>query len=150
MNQQQNISIIPTDNAKKPFLALRRSCTTGQPVWLYAGTRAGISRAYYRACKKESTRVRWWCNRLKRRQQNIRLVLDELIGSLPILGTVTKQQRKALRELRSIANEPVACDTAFHSNFLTERRRREQHCEQMRRQREREQRGKVENTCYDK
>lgn len=150
MNQQQNISIIPTNDAKKPFLAIRRSCTTGQAIWLHRGTRASISRAYYRTCKKESARVRWWCNRLKRRQQNIRLVLDELVGSLPILGTMTKQQRKALRELRSIEVEPVACDTAFHSNFLTERRRREQYREQMRRQREREQQEKTENQRYDK
>lgn len=138
MNQNPLITTIQTKDEKKPCLTVRRSCTTGQALWMHRGTKESIRRAYYRACKREMTRVRWWGNRLKRRSQNLRKMLDELLFAQPILAPMTEQQRTAIRVLQKMEAEPVACDTSFRSHIRTERRRREAHYEQIRQQRERD------------
>lgn len=111
MNKQRYTTTIETGDSRKPVLAVYYSQVTGQAMWLYRGTRDGIKKAYYRARKREVRRQCSWKNRLKRREQNIRSVIDELLFMQPILTPMSSQQRKALRELKSIATAPVACGT---------------------------------------
>ncbi|MBQ9646123.1 MAG: hypothetical protein IJV24_07190 [Prevotella sp.] len=125
---------------QNPITIIRRSCTTGQVVWIYQGpTKKAANQAYRRARLKEQSRVRWWGKRMARRAANIKAFLDELIAALPIVGDLTPAQRQAIRTLQTIADSPPPCDTAFHNHCRTERRRRQRDKEIRRKMREREQ-----------
>lgn len=143
----------------KPITIIRRSCTTGQAVWIYQGpTHEAARQAYYRARRKEQTRVRWWAKRVAQRSANIKAFIDRLVASLPIVGNITPEQQQAIRTLQAILDEPSPCDTAFYNHCQQEIRRRKRDSEIRRRMREREQQERIAketainkyNPCYDK
>lgn len=140
------------------------SRVTGQVVWLYQGqSREGMKRKYYRTVESERKRKRQWPKLQQARQANIRQLLDECMAALPILGTLTKAQREAIKALQQLAeNVPEFCSPFLdhdrerrHQNYL-EKRRRHYWKDADFRQHERERRRKKpqtenrDNPCYDK
>lgn len=140
------------------------SRVTGQAVWLYQGqSREGMKRKYYRTVESERKRRRQWPKLQQARQTNIRHLLDECMAALPILGTLTKAQREAIKTLQQITSDvPEFCSPFLdhdrerrHQNYLEKRRRRYWKDADFR-QHERERRHKkpqtenCDNTCYDK
>jgi len=140
------------------------SCVTGQAVWVYQGqSRKGMKRKYYRTVASERKRKQQWAKLLKARQANIRHLLDECMAALPILGTLTKEQREAIRTLQHMIDNPPEFSSPLlehdrerrHQNNLEKRRRRYWKDADFR-QRERERRRKkpqmknLQNPDYDK
>lgn len=108
------------------------SSVTGQAVWLYQGlSREGMRRKYYRTVESERRRQRQWPKLQQARQENIRLLLSECMDALPILGTLTKAQREAIKTLQQMADDmPEFCSPFLdhdrerrHQNYLEKRRR---------------------------
>jgi len=140
------------------------SCVTGQAVWLYQGqSREGMKRKYYRMVEIERKRRRQWPKLQQVRQTNIRYLLDECMAALPILGTLTKAQREAIRMLQQMTGKsPEFCSPFLdhdrerrHQNNLEKRRRRywkdadfRQH--ERERRRKKPQTGEYDNRNYDK
>ena len=120
-----------TPNA--PVTVIRYSCVTGQAVWLYTGpTKAAMTKAYYRTVQRERKRQRQYPKVQQRRQANIRRLLDECIAALPLLGDLTREQKQAIRTLRTMADNPPP----FSSPLLEhDRERRHQYRLKLRRQR---------------
>lgn len=109
------------------------SSVTGQAVWRYQGqSREGMRRKYYRTVESERKRQRQWPKLQQARQANIRLLLSECMAALPILGTLTKVQREAIKTLQQMADDiPEFCSPFLdhdrerrHQNYLEKRRRR--------------------------
>ncbi len=109
------------------------SCVTGQAVWVYQGqSRKGMKRKYYRTVASERKRKQQWAKLLKARQANIRHLLDECMAALPILGTLTKEQREAIRTLQHMIDNPPEFSSPLlehdrerrHQNNLEKRRQR--------------------------
>lgn len=140
------------------------SRVTGQAIWLYQGqSRTGMKRKYYRTVESERKRRRQWPKLQQARQTNIRQLLDECMDALPILGTLTKAQREAIKTLQQMTDDmPEFCSHFLdhdrerrHQNFL-EKRRRHYWKDADFRQHERERRRKKpqtenrDNPRYDK
>ena len=140
------------------------SRVTDQAVWVYQGqSKDGMKRKYYRTVAIERKRKRQWPKLQQARQANIRQLLDECMAALPILGTLTKAQREAIKALQQLAeNVPEFCSPFLdhdrerrHQNYL-EKRRRHYWKDADFRQHERERRRKKpqtenrDNPCYDK
>lgn len=109
------------------------SCVTGQAVWVFQGqSRQGMKRKYYRTVASERKRKQQWARLLKARQANIRHLLDECMAALPILGTLTKEQREAIRTLQHMIDNPPEFSSPLlehdrerrHQNNLEKRRQR--------------------------
>ena len=109
------------------------SSVTGQAVWLYQGqSRDGMRRKYYRTVESERKRRRQWPKLQQTRQANIRQLLSECMADLPILGTMTNVQRKAIKALQQMADDMPEFYSPFldhdrerrHQNYLEKRRRR--------------------------
>ena len=109
------------------------SKVTGQAVWVYQGqSREGMRRKYYRTVESERKRRRQWAKLQQARQANIRQLLSESMGAMPILGTLTKAQREAIKTLQQMADDmPEFCSPFLehdrerrHQNYLEKRRRR--------------------------
>lgn len=108
------------------------SRVTGQAVWVYQGqSKEGMKRKYYRTVESERKRRRQWPKLQQARQTNIRQLLSECMAAMPILGTLTKAQREAIRTLQHmIDNPPEFCSPLLdhdrerrHQNYLEKRRR---------------------------
>lgn len=140
------------------------SRVTGQAVWVYQGqSKDGMKRKYYRTVESERKRRRQWPKRQRTRQTNIRQLLSECMAALPILGTLTKAQREAIKTLQQMTDDmPEFCSPFLdhdserrHQNYL-EKRRRHYWKDADFRQHERERRRKKpqtenrDNPCYDK
>jgi hypothetical protein len=130
------------------------SCVTGQAVWIYEGqSREGMRRKYYRTVESERKRRRQWPKLQRTRQTNILQMLDECMAALPILGTLTKAQREAIKTLQQMADDmPEFCSPFLdhdrerrHQNYL-EKRRRHYWKDEAFRQHERERRRKKPQT----
>ena len=107
---------------------IRRSCLTGKAVWLYRGhgTKRHADKTYCEACRLESKRIHRWCETKARRQKRITGFLNYLTSCLPILCTLTAEQRNAIRELQAIAAQEIRPDRAFYEHFKEIRRRRKE------------------------
>lgn len=108
------------------------SCVTGQAVWVYQGlSRQSMKRKYYRTVAIERKRRRQWPKLQQARQKNIRNLLDECMAALPILVTLTKEQREAIKTLQQMADDMSEFCSPFldhdrerrHQNYLEKRRR---------------------------
>lgn len=108
------------------------SSVTGQAIWIYRGqSREGMRRKYYRTVESERRRQRQWPKLQQARQANICLLLSECMAALPILGTLTKAQREAIKTLQQMADDmPEFCSPFLdhdrerrHQNYLEKRRR---------------------------
>ena len=140
------------------------SRVTGQAIWHYQGqSRDGMKRKYYRTVASERKRRRQWPKLQQARQTNIHHLLSECMADLPILGTLTKAQREAIKTLQQMADDmPEFCSPFLdhdrerrHQNYL-EKRRRHYWKDADFRQHERERRRKkpqmknLQNANYDK
>lgn len=140
------------------------SCVTGQAVWVYQGqSKEGMKRKYYRTVAIERKRKQQWPKLQQTRQANIRQLLSECMAALPILGTLTKAQREAIRTLQHMIDNPPEFSSPLldhdrerrHQNYL-EKRRRHYWKDADFRQHERERRRKkpqmknLQNHDYDK
>lgn len=147
---------------------IKYSCITQQAVWLYIGpTKKSMLRAYYRTVERERNRQHQWPKVQQRWRANITRLLDECIASLPLLGTLTKSQREAIRTLRTMADNPPEFSSPLldhdrerrHQNRLKTRRQRywkDAAYRQQNKERLRERRQKIKqeenkhNENYDK
>lgn len=109
------------------------SRVTGQAVWVYQGqSKDGMKRKYYRTVESERKRKRQWPKLQQTRQANIRQLLSECMAALPILGTLTKAQREAIRTLQHMIDNPPEFSSPLldhdrerrHQNYLEKRRQR--------------------------
>lgn len=109
------------------------SRVTGQAVWVYQGqSKDGMKRKYYRTVASERKRKQQWPNRQRTWQAGIRNLLDECMAALPILGTLTKAQREAIRTLQHMIDNPSEFSSPMldhdrerrHQNYLEKRRQR--------------------------
>lgn len=130
------------------------SCVTGQAVWLYQGqSREGMRRKYYRTVERERKRRRQWPKLQQTRQANIRQLLSECMAAMPILGTLAKAQREAIKTLQQMADDMPEFSSPLldhdrerrHQIYLEKRRRRYWKDESFR-QHERERRRKKPQT----
>lgn len=140
------------------------SCVTGQAVWLYQGqSREAMRRKYYRTVESERERKRQWAKLQQAWKAGIIHLLDECQAALPILGTLTKAQREAIKTLQQMAHNPPEFCSPFlehdkerrHQNYLDKRRRRywkdadfRQH--ERERRRKKPQTEQQQNNHYDK
>ena len=129
-----------SDN-KHEITIVRRNHTTGKIVWVYRGKSENAGRkAYWMVCKRESTRVRSWKKRVERRTAIINDFTQSLIDGLPTPDDLTPDQRKAIRELQKIAENPPKCDTQFYNHLQQDRKRKKRDREIRQEMRQREQR----------
>lgn len=140
------------------------SCVTGQAVWVYQGqSREGMRKAYQRARRHEVTLERRWSRLMERRRSSILFLLNECMAAIPILGTLTKAQREAIRTLQHMIDNPPEFSSPLldhdrerrHQNYLEKRRRRYWKDEAFRlhereRRRKKPQTKKLQNMNYDK
>lgn len=127
---------------------IKRSCVTGKPVWIYRGKSESHARvAYWKACKKEQTRVRWWCRRVAERANGIMALLESCLSALPDRSRMTEVQLAAEKRLRNVCKKVPECYTEFYNHINATRRRRKRDREIRRQMRERE---NNENRRYDK
>lgn len=140
------------------------SCVTGQAIWLYQGqSREGMKKKYYRTVDIERKRKRQRAKLQRTWQAGIRHLLDECQAALPILGTLTKAQREAIRTLQHMIDNPPEFSSPLldhdrerrHQNYLEKRRRHYWKDEAFRlhekeRRRKKPQTKKLQNMYYDK
>lgn len=137
-----------TMNGKHLVTVIRKSCITGQAVWVYQGPSEHAARqAYSVACRKETERIRGWGRRTAQRERNIGRLLSECLAEVPINQPLTPGQEEAVRRLKEMQRKPPACHRDFYEHFTEERRRRRQDREIRRKTRERENENKRN---YDK
>lgn len=124
---------------KPAHVSIRYNCVTGQAVWVYQGASPDAERmAYWRASKKEMTRVRWWNRRVAERADAVRSLLDACLSALPDKSVMTDEQAAAVRRLEAVIAREPECDRGFYNHIRAERRRRERIREIRLRMRERE------------
>lgn len=126
---------------------IRRSCLTDKVVWLYRGhgTKRYIDKEYCVACRRERERIKRWSRTMTRRRKRINDLLSTLTAELPIMGTLSAEQRQAIRELQSIATQDLLPDRAFYEHFLESRRQRKKACKWRQHNRELEARWQAEH-----
>ena len=124
----------------KDVTVIKRSDTTGRAVWLYQGSsKEGARKAYERVRRKEISRVRWWKNRMNRRANAILTFLDKLVEALPMMGGISPEKKKAIRDLQHLAENPPPCDTDLYNQARRERKKWKKRKEEARRRREQRQ-----------
>ena len=120
---------------------IRYSCVNGKAVWIYQGKSHLAARIkYWRSCKHELTLQRKWPRLMEKRRQNIQHLLDECMSAMPMMGDMTDRQRKAIRTLQSIANNPPVFYTGFYNHICTSRRRKAHDSDIRRKMREKDER----------
>lgn len=125
------------------FTDIRRSCLTGNVVWIYQGqSKGGAQTAYWKACQAEIARVRNWTEIVARRTSNISRLLNDCLADLPINAELTPLQQDAVRRLQSIGKKDFGCYREFYDHIREERRRRTADRKIRQKMREREKRDK--------
>lgn len=100
-----------------------KSRITGKAVWIYRGaSRSAARRDYIRAKHKEIERVRAWRHRRNGRKQAIMRFLTECMANIPLTMQLTNEQASAIRQLKSISNEPDECNYDFYEHIIEESR----------------------------
>lgn len=104
---------------------IRRSCLTGEAVWIYRGNSRGAARkSYFLACQRELERVQRWNERASKRRANIMRLLNECQADMPVTKTLAGSQRQAAEQLKNISCAAFLCDKTFYNHIVEERRRR--------------------------
>lgn len=107
--------------------AICYSCITGKAVWLYQGPSKQAARAAYRrACEREIQRVRAWSKRSAERKANIKRLLGECMGDIPITASMTDEQDAAAKLLLSMSGRTVPFCRDFYEHIMEERRRHDE------------------------
>lgn len=109
----------------KKVLVIRKSCLTGKIVWVYYGlNKKAAYVAYCRACKLEIKKQNNWEETSEKRKRRILKLLNDCLAEIPITTPLTKEQTEMARELRTIAEEDIACHREFYNHIMEERKRR--------------------------
>lgn len=104
---------------------IRRSCLTGNAVWVYRGpSEHAASMAYRRACKKEIERVRNWPQIVKKRAEQVSRILNEALADIPLNVSLTPRQKESVRQLKAIQNHVPECHREFYDHIMEEARRK--------------------------
>lgn len=120
-------------------VVIRKSCLTGRVVWVYKGkSKASSYVMYLLACRRELAREKNKASVDEQRRKNIMNVLNECVADLCFAGPLTPEQEAAAKELKRLAEEPVATCNEFRDHILEERRRREEDKEIRRQMKERD------------
>ena len=107
------------------ILAIRKSCITGNVVWVYNAPTYGAARvAYKRACDKELERVKHLTKVRAERKKYILHVINEFIADMNPMEPLTPEQVEGIKMLRRLAEELIATDLEFYEHIVEERRRR--------------------------
>jgi len=121
---------------RKLVTIIRRSCLTGDAVWIYRGPSQEAARmAYFRACRKEMERMKHWAKAAARRCANAARMLTDCTSSLPRTAGMTAEQKEAARQLQAIVKREHPRRSEFYEHIMAERRIRHR---------------KIQNTNYDK
>lgn len=137
-----------TKPKQKIFRTIKKSCITGNAVWLGTSmTRDTTRRAYKRACQREIERMKQWNSIVERRRESILRFLNGLLASMPIIGELPPEKKAAAKVLTKIADTPPPLYRDFYDHIIEERRRQDEDKEIRRKMRERENQS---NTNYDK
>lgn len=137
----------PVKHHTKAVTVIKRSDTTGRAVWLYQGTSKQAARkAYERVRRKETSRIRSWKNRMKRREKAILAFLEKLVDALPMMVGMTQEQRQAVRNIQKIADNPPPCDTDLYNQARREWRKWKKRKEEAQRRREQQQETVADGT----
>lgn len=114
---------------QKLITIIKRSCLTDQPVWIYQGpTEEAARKAYYRTKRAEKRRVMLLPKFLDLRRRAIERFLNDLLGNLPLIAELTREQRAAVKELKALAQQPPQSDKAFWEHCKEETRRWKKRC----------------------
>lgn len=104
---------------------IRRSCLTGNAVWLYRGPSANAARMkYWRAANKEVERVRNWSSHVSVRTANIIRLQTECMNQLPINAEIPPSKSAAAKRLQAMAKLKESCYLEFFNHIMEERRRK--------------------------
>lgn len=115
---------------------IRRSCLTGNVVWIYRGpSHTAAQEAYRRACKKELERVRKWSKVAARRCANVARILTACTERMPLTADMTAEQRESARRLQAISKQEQPCHREFYDHIVEEARRRNEASARWREQR---------------
>ena len=118
------------NRTQQRFTTIRRSCLTGNAVWIYQGScKNGAQTAYWKACRAEMERVRNWTGTVARRVANIQRLLNDCLADVPINASLTQQQQDGVRRLQAIVRKNYTCHRDFYEHILEERRLRRQNRE---------------------
>lgn len=126
---------------------IRRSCLTGNAVWIYRGEADNERKTYWKACRFEVERVQRWTDIVSRRMGNISRLISDCLVNIPLNVELTPQQKQAVRQLQSVGNKGIICHRDFYEHIMAQRKQRQIDNELRRRVKERE---KSDNVCYDK
>lgn len=119
--------IVMNRTQQHSFTDIRRSCITGNAVWIYQGSsKSSAQTAYWKACRAEIERVRNWASTAARRMANIERLLNDCLAEIPINAELTQRQQDAVRRLQAIERKNFACNRDFYEHILEERHRRKQ------------------------
>lgn len=104
---------------------IRRSCLTGNAVWVYRGPSANAARMkYWRAANKEVERVRNWSSHVSVRTANIIRLQTECMNQLPINAEIPPSKSAAAKRLQAMAKLKESCYLEFFNHIMEERRRK--------------------------
>lgn len=127
------------------YTDIRRSCLTGEVVWIYTGpSKAAAWIAYKRACQREVERVRQWCDTVARRKKSILAFLNSCMAGIPITDELPPEKKEAARQLLALSKQNIPCHRSFYDHIIEEQRRKAEDREIRRKMRERD------NHDYDK
>jgi len=115
------------------ILVIRKSCLTGKNIFLYyrrypngklaSKAYSAARSAYRRACIRELDRAKNFDEKMKRQKETVQKVIDDLATGNP--GTLTKQQKAAIRQLKKLLNETATSQSEFYDHIIEERIRRQ-------------------------
>lgn len=109
----------------KNFIVCVRSVVTGRIVWMWKGiSKRATQKAYERACRSEEGRVRKWNKSVRRRHDNIRQFLNDLMSAKNPSEAMVKEAVAAVRSIEAMAETKSVCDKDFISHVRTMRDRR--------------------------
>lgn len=136
---------------RKILSVIRRSCVTNRAIWAgHARSYQAEWKAFRRACIEETFRMQQWQNIMARRRRNIRNVLAELTARLPIIGSISEEQRNAVRTLTSIGNNDMPKQSELQDHVREVKRQRYNALRRLRRWKEKQSRKFDANPDYDK
>lgn len=112
--------------SKSQVTVLRRSCLTGNVVWMFHGLKHRVYDAYRYACIREANYQRMWPERWSQRRTNILRFLSACLANFQMTEALPIQLEDAARTLRNISDEHIAVDRSFYDHILADRERRMQ------------------------
>lgn len=102
-------------------MIIKRSCITGQIVWVYRGlSSSGAVRAYRRVRRVEMKRVRQWHERIERKRRAIAQLLNDCLAAIPLTAQLTSEQQAAVHRLKAISEEPGEYCNDFYNHIIEE------------------------------